>query len=491
VAAQPVIRQLALACAVVAAAHGESRPAYDGDVVGSLLGEPATLDPVMARSESEITLVGMLFDTLYKTQPDGTLAPCLALSMPQIDGKVATIQVRTVELHDGGKLGPADVAAALDRLRASRAGWILGGVGAVAAEGDRVVLTLTHDIPDLAARLAMPQAAITPDGKPVGTNGLVGSGPFSLVQFDRKKRKVVLRAFERHYAGRPYVDQLELSWFTVHDAEVRRFETGGAHVSLRGATTFTGHQPKYKKADLDGPDSLLVYVGFGTAHPAITASKDLRRALSLAVPRDGFTTIGTGERVTPAGSPLPVDYGGADASSRDRTGDLDAAKTALAAAQGKVADLAEAKLAALSLEVLVDSSRPDDREIAERVVLALHKLGLAATITTVTAVELADRVADGKCDLYIGQLAAGSTDPALLWAAAFDAGGDAWARAALDKGTLDAKTAAKEFAARLPIIPLFHRSIRVTHRTDLRNVAIDAAGRLGLADAFFFGKPEK
>jgi ABC-type transport system substrate-binding protein len=503
--AQSVMRQVALACAVTGfaglasdwaacaarTAQAESRPEYNGNVVGSLLGEPATLDPVMARTEAEISLVGMLFDTLYKLQPDGTVAPGLALAMPEVDGNIASIQVRTVETHDGGSLGPADVAASLDRLRTSAAGWILAGVGGVSAADDRVVLTLTHAVPELATRLAMPQASITPGGKPVGTNGLVGTGPFSLVQFDRKKHKVVLKAFVRHHAGRPYVDQLDLSWFTAPDAEVRRFETGGAHVSLRGATTFTDHQPKYKKADVDGPDSLLVYVGFGKAHPTIAANKDFRRALSLAIGREGFTTIGTGERVTPAGGPLPVDYGGVAATLAQRDGDLDAAKAALASAQAKVTELADGKLGDLSLEILVDDTRPDDHEIGERVVVALRKLGIKATLSDVTAVDLADRAAAGTCDMYIGQLAAASTDPALLWAAAFEAGGDGWARAQLAAGALDVKVAAKEFAARLPFVPLFHRSIRATHRTDLRNVGIDASGRLGFADAFFFGKPEK
>ena len=57
-----------------------------------------------------------------------------------------------------------------------------------------------------------------------------------------------------------------------------------------------------------------------------------------------------------------------------------------------------------SLEILVDSSRPDDREIAERVVVALDKLGLTATVAPVAAPELARRLDTGACDLYIAIL---------------------------------------------------------------------------------------
>lgn len=489
-AAARAARTVVVACAIAATAHGESRPGYGGDVIGALLGEPATLDPINARTDAEVTLVGLVFDTLYRLDADNQIQPHLATTMPHADGGSVVIDVRTVDTHDGKTLGAADVAASLERVRTSAVGWILADVTAVRADGDRVLLDVAHAIPDLAARLAMPQTSITPGGAAVGA-APDGSGPFALVQLDRKKRKVVLKAFDGHFAGPPYVAQLELSWFTAADAEVRRFETGGAHFSLRGATTFTGHQPKYKSAVAEADASVLVFVGFGKAHPAVTGNKDLRAALSLALARNGFTTIGTGELVVPAGGPLPPSAGGVAATARDKNGDADAAAAAFAAAQAKVSELADGKLASLSLELLIDSSRPDDREVAERVVLALHKLGLETTITPVGAADLADRVAAGKCDLWIGQLAAASTVPDMLWAAAFDAGGDGWAKAELTKGPLDRTAAAKEFAARLPIVPLYHRAVRVSFRTDLKAIAVDAVGRLTLADAFFYGRPER
>ncbi len=41
------------------------------------------------------------------------------------------------------------------------------------------------------------------------------------------------------------------------------------------------------------------------------------------------------------------------------------------------------------------------------------------------------------------------------------------------------------FLDRLPIIPLFHRAVRVHHRSDLRRALFDPIGRLGQADLFF------
>jgi peptide/nickel transport system substrate-binding protein len=501
VAAQQVARVLAVA-AIVAGARAtrvgaETRPTYGGDVIGSLLGEPATLDPPAARSHAEISLVGMIYDTLYRTQADGSVVPQLALAMPEVAGPQATIRVREVAVHDGTRLGAADVAASLERLRSAPAAWLLAGITKVEAQGDAVVLTLAFAPVDggaqLAARLAQPQTAITPNNRPGTEHKAVGTGPFELVQVDRKARRVVLRAFEPYFAGRPYVDRLELAWFVDATAEVRRFETGLAHVSLRGAVTFTGagHQPKFKHGEVDSPDSLLVYVGFGRAHRAIGANRDLRRALSLALPRDAFAHLGSGELVSPASTPIPVPLGGGGATPEARAGDPTAALVAFRAAQAAVRELAPPRLAGLELEILVDASRPDENDVAARVLGALDGLGVRSRITPVDARTLADRVARGACDLYVDHLPAATADHGLLWVAAFERGGDAWGRTQLAKGAVDAAVAAKELAARLPILPLYHRAIRVTHRKDVRNLTPDLAGRVGFVDAAFFGEPER
>ena len=112
-------------------------------------------------------------------------------------------------------------------------------------------------------------------------------------------------------------------------------------------------------------------------------------------------------------------------------GDLVAAKAQLADAATRVADL---RSSALKLEILVEDTRPDDRDIAERVGLALDKLGIGWTITAVTAQVLRDRVKRGQCDLWIGQLAEPVASPAIWWSAAFAAGNDDSAIAPLQQG---------------------------------------------------------
>lgn len=491
---------LARACSLVAVSlvallaaadvHAETRPHYGGTVEATLLGAPATLDPVAAKSHAEVTVAGLVFDTLYRAAGGGLVEPHLAAGVPVLDEKQTTILIpirRGIRMHDGSALTPQDVAASLDRAR-NQARWLLAPVLAVRTDTDAVVLTLRAPMPELTALLALPQLAITKAGRAPGDRP-IGTGPYMLDTLDRQRRRLVLRAFDDHFAGRPYIDVLALAWYDAADAEARRFETGRSQISARGAAAFAGGQPAYRADDVEGPPALLVFVGFGRAHATVTADRGFRRALDLALSRGGLTTISSGERVVPTRSPVPVEAGGTALDTAGKAANLSAARAALGEAARRVPALAGSRLSALRLEILVEDTRPDDRQIAERVVLALDKLGITAVITPIAATVLRDRVARGQCDLWIGQHAVPITGPAVWWSAAFASGSDDWSAHALSAGTFDVGVAAKEFAARLPIVPLMFRTVRIWHPTNLRGLAFDAAGRPSYDNLFLFGAP--
>ncbi|MBK9030207.1 MAG: hypothetical protein IPL61_02510 [Myxococcales bacterium] len=479
----PVALVAALALALALPAHGESRPRYGGAASGSVLGEPAGFDPIAARSVADTTVIALVFDTLYRVGPDGRIAAGLAAALPEVVGGKSRIALRSgVHFHNGAAVSAADVAASLARVKASAgAGWLLAGVDDIAVDGDALVLGTTRK--DLPMLLAAPATAITPRGAAPRAGAPIGSGPFRVAAI--KRDRIELEAYAEHHAGRAYLDRVTLRWFTSADGEARLYETGGADWSLRGATVFASGTPKHPTVQLDGPATILVYLGFGAAHAAITGNRDFRIAIDLALARGGFDGLGAGERTVPTRDPVPLDLGGPELPDAQRDARMGDARAALAAAAAAVPALAPDAIGRVSLEILLDSSRPDDREIAERVVIALDKLGVASTIAAVTAPELARRVDAGTCDLYVGQLATTVTTPALMYAAAYAAGGE---RAVADKlaggGTLDLARVRAAFAKRLPIVPLVDRGVRLQIRRDLRGAWFDTGARLGVADLF-------
>ncbi len=480
------MRSAALLIALAATAHAESRPKYGGNVEATLLGAPATFDPVLARTHAEATVAALVFDTLYQIGDDGVPKPRLAVALPTFDEKRTTARVellKGVVFQDGTAVTPQDVAASLERTRAS-ARWALPAVTSVAVDGDAVVLSLSTPINELPALLSLPQTSITKGGK-APSGKIVGSGPFAIDQLDLAHHRLALHAFDEYFAGRPYIDHLELRWYDTPDGEARRFETGNAHVSARGVAAFSGGQPTFAARDVSGPAAVLSFLGFGATHATLEHDAAFRRALDLAIARGGLVSVTSGERVLPTRVPLPAEAGGPAIDNAANLGDLAAARVQLADAATRVADL---RSSALKLEILVEDTRPDDRDIAERVGLALDKLGIGWTITAVTAQVLHERVKRGQCDLWIGQLAEPVASQAIWWSAAFAAGDDDSAIAPLQQGA-DPSVLAKAFADREPIVPLMFRSLRLWHRTDLKGLELDAMGRPCFADAFLFGSP--
>jgi ABC-type transport system substrate-binding protein len=470
-------------------AKAESRPPYQGSVIASLLGAPATLDPVEARTFADLSLVVLLFDTLYRLDTSGQVVRHLAAAMPRVssDGKVARIAlISGVQFHSGALLTAEDVVASLERAR--RAGsWALAPVVAVHGEGNDVVVVLRRPTPELAQLLATPATSVTRAGKAPRDMQADGTGPFRLRAFRRKAREVRLQRFELHFSGPPYLKTLALRWYESSDGEARAYESGDSHISLRGDVAFAGHQPKYATRVTEGPATLLVYVGFGAAHAELTTNADFRRAVSLGLGRSSLRNIGTGEQVVPSVQPVPPDLGGPAIAPRDSQPQEKLARAALGRAAGRVSALK--KPSALTLDAIVDVSRPDDREVAEKISAALFKLGLSVRVVELAPADFADRVRSGRCDFYIGQLAASSADPTLELVAAFAAGGDAWARQRMAREPLTLDDGLRVFADRLPLVPLFHRSVRVHHRDDVRGVAFDSASRLSFPDLFLFGNP--
>lgn len=475
---------------VSTAALAETRPHYGGSVEGTLLGAPASLDPAQARTHAEATVAALVYDTLYRIGPDGVAQPHVAAAFPVPDATLTTVRIdirKGIKLHDGSVLTPQDVAASLDRARRIQP-WVLAPVRSVSADADAVVLALRTEpsapggsIDDLATLLALPQTAITKGGRPPGARA-IGSGPFRVKSFDPPRHRLTLEAFDDHFAGRPYLDQLVLRWYETPDGEARRFETGNAQLSARGVAAFAGGQPTFRADDVEGPAALLVYVGFGRAHADVLADPAFRHAVDLVVARAGLAGIGAGERVVPTRLPVPIEAGAPPLVAR--AGDVGAALAALA--HSPVAALSPGRRGALGLEILVEDTRPDDREIAERVLAGLDAVGIHAKITAVSAQALRARVSSGRVDLYIGQLAEPVTAPRAWWAAAFGAGHD---DTLVKLGAFDTPTAARAFGERLPIVPLMFRSIRLWHRTDVRGVSFDATGRPCFADLFLFGAP--
>ncbi|MBL4633452.1 MAG: hypothetical protein JKY56_06260 [Kofleriaceae bacterium] len=474
-------------------ASAEGRPKYGSSITGTLLEEPLSLDPVSVRTHSDLVLVSMVFDTLYRIKGD-VVVPHLASALPdESDPLHVRISLRPgVLFSNGRKLKADDVVRSLERLRRSNRYFYMGAVvsieSVVADTGvEEIVFTLRRADPRLSIRLSDVHTSVSAQGRVPTWRRAIGTGPFHVVERSSARREVRLKASEKHFAGRTYLDELKLRWHDDKSSEARQYESGSAQLSSRGSIAFAGHQPKYRTKNIQSRARILTYLGFGKAQP-LDQEAEFRAIVSAAIGRAGMMKMGSGEEIVPSTSPVPTETQRRRVSRKaGLTPDLQRVTTLMKSLIPRYPAL---KLGSLSLELIVNSSRPDDAAIGAKVAAALFAFGIRTRIVSLSASAFARRLRTGAYDIYVGQLVDSSVFASDTLRAAFAVSG----QRVVANSLASLKT---RFERDYPIVPLFHRSLRVHYRGDLQGVRFaphfGAVGGtwLGFDDIHLIGEPEK
>ncbi|HEY2744520.1 MAG TPA: ABC transporter substrate-binding protein, partial [Polyangia bacterium] len=380
---------------------------------------------------------------------DGTPRPSLALALENPAGAVrARLTLRPeVRFSDGTALGARDVAASIARALHDPAGWPLAPVKSARAVGaETVELELWRPTPELALLLATPAAAVTPAGAAPGKRP-IGSGPFVVDGSDAAG--VRLSANAGCFAGRAYLNSLALRAFAARSDEAGSYEVGSIQAARHTLAALDATGPRRAAVIVDGPQSLTGFVAVGR----IADADVVRRVLALAINRERLRRLTVRE---PASVVKGV-YDPARAKSE--------AERRWGANRPKLA-------------LLLDASRFDDRDVAERILADLARAGVELSVDAVDAATYQARAEAGRYELLLGSAAPPAPDATLAALALVAAVDPAAARAALQR----AAGAAVELDA-TRVVPLYVRAARLYVAPELRDLAVDGAGRAGWADA--------
>ena len=174
------------------------RPHYGGTLRLAVKEAPQTLDPSALDVPSGLSR--LVFEALVALDGSGRPQPLLAASWQSDPGsqRWRFFLRGGVSFHDGASLDSGTVAGS---LRNSNPEW------KVIAAGDMVVIETEFAAPELPAELALERNSI------VRRNGgkLSGTGPFAIAQWDAGKR-ATLNANEQYWAGRPFLDAVQVEF---------------------------------------------------------------------------------------------------------------------------------------------------------------------------------------------------------------------------------------------------------------------------------------
>ncbi len=345
-----------LACFSIAgvcvATFGSTRPRYGGTLAVAMHEAFASIEPGAAAGSDAERLTALVFDTLVTEADDGAVQPGLARAWSS-DATFNRWQFwlrRNVIFHDGQALTPELVAANFaDSISGCR----------TTAVGDSVVFQCASPEPALAAEMTSPLFAVA---RRDSSGKLQGTGPFVLSEFEPGKR-AVFTAFERCWAGRPYLDSIEVAMGQDFRDQALALQLGRADV----VEIADNERSAGARLVSSAPESLVALL---FSHGASSAGDArLREAAALAIDRAAIAGILLQGRAEAATSLLPNWISG------------------YAPLLAEVHDPARARqlkrqFQAQALSLAVASADPQLRLIAERVALNLRDVGFNVQLTS-------------------------------------------------------------------------------------------------------------
>lgn len=363
-------------------------PRYGGDVRVQLARVPANLDPLRLAADEGACVAACVYEGL--TRWDGTdVGPALARQWTH-DDELRRWRFRLrgdVLFHDGTRCDAAAVVQSLQRLadpRQSPYAWLLAaltgwddfaagrterieGLDVVAA--DAVELAFASAVSDLPARLALPASSIA---RRRG-DGWAGTGPFQVLTASPGLLR--LAAFREHRAGRPYLDHVE---FAASVPGASPLEGGGAEL----ARVLALDPPPAAAARWRAPAARL---GLALVQPQsrVLGSETVRHELAQRFDRAVFVRAALGgdgeatEGISPQG-PRTVTSRGVEPGAAARA----------SGPQERV-------------RVVVGTSEPLLRALAERLQVHLYAMGLRADLVELPADDMALALSEQSYDVVV------------------------------------------------------------------------------------------
>ncbi len=340
-----------------------------GERIGAI--DPRQIPSAGSQAAAAERVDSLVFDRLVRLDERGNVQPALAISW-QHDAQFKRWQFRLregVKFSDGTPLTAPVAAMSLQQL--------LGISFDVSASSDSVVIQSENSLPDLPATLALGRYFIFRSGE---RDALAGTGPFTETAHEAigSSERIVFAANESCWAGRPFVNQIELMTNGTSEQRVNAIAFGQADVvDLPAAQVRRAGQRGIRAAS---SDAIELFALVADSSRAAIGDARVRQAISLSIDRTSIADVILQKQAAPAGGLLPNWISGY-AHLFSAEFDVARGKEHLAASGRELSRLTP-------LVLNYDSGDADARAIADRVAVNLREVGIK--------VQVAAQSADGK-----------------------------------------------------------------------------------------------
>jgi peptide/nickel transport system substrate-binding protein len=250
---------------------------------------PASLDPRLGSDEASRRVNELIYNGLFRVNEEALPEVDLAASYERPDDLTVIVTLReNVSFHDGSSLTSRDVAYTYrsilqDEVPSFRKGD-LSVLDEISTPDDRtIVFRLKRPFAPILTNLNIP---ILRDGAgPEAARLPIGTGPFQLVRY-RKDEDLVLRRFERHFAGRSGTANIRLRIIPSETGRLLELLKGSVDMIVNDLTpdqfARVRRTPGYVVESRPGRN--YVYMAFNMEDP-ILSDRRVRLAIALALDR--------------------------------------------------------------------------------------------------------------------------------------------------------------------------------------------------------------
>jgi peptide/nickel transport system substrate-binding protein len=285
-----LIAAVSLACApsIIAA----TRPHYGGTLRIGVQTSAQTFEPAASASAGFRSLTQLVFETLIKLDDRGRPQPLLATSWQVEPGNQRwRFQIRNGVVFSDGI--PVDASVAAASLRAANPDW------KVFALGELVMIETGSPVPNLAAELALPRNSISRRNH----GALIGTGPFTVAQWDASKQHLTLQANDEYWGGRPFIDSIEADLGKNDRDQLMLMDLGKSDLVEVAPEDIRRAQTGNRVVKASQPAELLAL--FFTREARSDDEIHLRNALALSIDSAALNNVVFQSAGEPTGGLLP------------------------------------------------------------------------------------------------------------------------------------------------------------------------------------------
>lgn len=303
-------------------------------LVFSISSEPTSLDPAMTKDTITYLVGFQIFDTLFREEPDGTIAPALAEEYEfSENGLELTMKIREgVKFHNGDVMTADDVEYSINRAIASSYTSAFTSTMDRMEKVDDTHVKLIMKEPYAAvlsclcsANLGIVNKAAAEAAGDDFTKEPIGTGAYKFVSWSTGE-KIEMERFDEYWRGTPAIKNLTFKIHTDKSTAAIALEKGEVDVLYYPSTS-----DRMNLMNLDnvtwkeGQTATLFYVAFN-CRDGVFANEKLRKAVCYALDRDSVVLGGADGLGIPTESAIPMNTGYYDANFKGYEHDTEKAK---------------------------------------------------------------------------------------------------------------------------------------------------------------------